>query len=79
MAAFARRTRRLRDGEGEDIKVSRHIVHKCEPDDICCCTILALEPDEQCPIHGWPYPRRCRLCGRFMPVISALEKENANE
>jgi hypothetical protein len=34
----------------------------------CCCSITALEPREDCPIHGWgEWPARCEICGQFMP------------
>jgi hypothetical protein len=40
--------------------------HICKPlDPYCVCSIVALEPDEQCPIHGVEYPKRCK-CGRFV-------------
>lgn len=32
----------------------------------CCCSIQALEPHEDCPVHGHPWPPRC-VCGKFMP------------
>ncbi len=40
--------------------------HVCAPFRYCVCSIVADEPNEDCPIHGsepWP---RCR-CGRFVP------------
>lgn len=33
----------------------------------CCCYLLAVEPDEDCPIHGHPWPPRCAECGQFLP------------
>jgi len=31
------------------------------------CDLMALEPNEDCPIHGHgPLPPRCMICGRFM-------------
>lgn len=41
--------------------------HECEEDDVCCCGIAAIEPDESCPVHGCgPWPPRCCHCGRFI-------------
>lgn len=33
----------------------------------CCCWPLALEPHEQCLVHGHPWPPRCTECGQMMP------------
>lgn len=46
--------------------------HICKEDKTCCCSLTALEPDEDCPVHGWPYPSRCR-CGRFVKSKWKLE------
>jgi hypothetical protein len=38
------------------------------PDDFdpgCSCYPLALEPSEDCYVHGYPDPRRCPNCGQF--------------
>jgi len=40
--------------------------HVCRESRTCCCSLTALEPDEDCPVHGWPYPPRCEICGQFM-------------
>lgn len=40
--------------------------HKCKEGESCCCYILGLEPNDNCPIHGDPWPPRCGACGRFM-------------
>ena len=42
--------------------------HKCEIGHYCMCSIVALEPDNSCPIHGfgWYDTPRCIHCGRFM-------------
>jgi hypothetical protein len=40
--------------------------HECHPPRSCCCSIQALEPDEQCPIHGHPTRFPCVECGRFL-------------
>lgn len=45
-------------------------IHVCAPPPpkCSCGGVLALEPDERCPIHsGWRDPQeRCRWCGKFM-------------
>ena len=40
--------------------------HKCIESTTCKCSLLALEPADDCPIHGWPWPYRCEICGRFI-------------
>ena len=40
--------------------------HECKPPRTCVCYALALEPSEDCPVHGYPWPPRCGDCGRFM-------------
>ncbi len=40
--------------------------HICSQSRVCTCYILGLEPDEQCPQHGYPWPPRCDQCGRFI-------------
>ncbi len=37
------------------------------------CSTTALEPDEQCPIHGNPYPTRCVICGQFMKNTTIIK------
>jgi hypothetical protein len=32
----------------------------------CACSSQALEPNEDCPIHGHPFPPRCAECGQFV-------------
>lgn len=44
--------------------------HVCVVAKTCCCSVLALEPNEDCPVHGVPYPPRCETCGRFLPHIN---------
>ena len=41
--------------------------HVCEESTTCECYMLADEPNEDCPVHGHPWPPRCGTCGRFMP------------
>lgn len=31
----------------------------------CSCSSVALEPDENCGVHGYPDPRRCPYCGQM--------------
>lgn len=50
--------------------------HQCRPeppDRSCCCSVIALEPDDDCPVHGYPYPTppRCR-CGKFVSNLPKL-------
>lgn len=41
--------------------------HICKEDRSCICSILADEPDEECPVHGGCFVRpTCEICGRFM-------------
>lgn len=41
--------------------------HECEEDHLCCCSMTALEPNEDCPVHAaGPYPPRCGICGKFI-------------
>ena len=43
--------------------------HKCKEDKTCTCSIVGLEPDENCPKHGCgEWPKRCEICGRFIKV-----------
>lgn len=36
--------------------------------DYCVCDSQALEPNDECPIHGaGEFPPRCMYCGCFMP------------
>lgn len=39
--------------------------HVCKPLEYCMCSINALEPDENCSIHGIDLHPRC-VCGRFV-------------
>lgn len=42
--------------------------HICAETTVCCCYLLAYEPNERCPIHGCgPWPPRCAECGRLLP------------
>lgn len=41
--------------------------HVCERATGCCCSVAALEPNEDCPVHsGGEWPPRCIHCGKFM-------------
>jgi len=45
-------------------KIKKHI---CKEPHTCSCSIQALEPDEECYVHGLGgWPPRCEICGRFM-------------
>lgn len=51
-------------GEPEDPPTGGHMCHEAKS---CCCSITALEPDEDCPVHAQgPWPPRCEVCGRFI-------------
>lgn len=52
-----------------------HIIdHFCKELDYCICGQTAIEPNEDCPVHGaGTYPKRCTICGRF------LKNENSEE
>ena len=40
---------------------------KCPPNwhGGCRCNVVGLEPNEDCPIHGYPNPMVCPYCGQF--------------
>ena len=40
--------------------------HEHQESSTCCCYLLADEPNEQCPLHGHPWPPRCEVCGQMM-------------
>ena len=41
--------------------------HICKEGTYCTCSIVGLEPDEECPQHGGGiWPPRCAYCGRFV-------------
>lgn len=43
------------------------MIHRCKRRDYCTCNSMALEPSEECPIHGCgDWPPRCAECGRFI-------------
>lgn len=50
--------------------------HRCKEDRNCCCSVQALKPNEDCPLHGYPRPPRCGECGQFM---SYTEGEETNK
>ena len=56
--------------------------HTCAPARTCLCSIVGLEPDEDCPIHGFGDDRRCETCGRFMkrhaPLLSIEDEQREN-
>lgn len=55
--------------------------HRCTSVGPCRCYQLADEPSEDCPLHGYPDPRRCVYCGRFFkqtdtPPVPAQENDD---
>jgi hypothetical protein len=50
--------------------------HVCKTMRYCVCSVQALEPDEDCPIHGCAQQPRCE-CGRF--VRTPPQPESAKE
>jgi hypothetical protein len=46
------------------------VKHKCEPMRYCTCSVVGLEPDEDCAIHGVDPMPRCQ-CGRFVKSSAA--------
>lgn len=41
--------------------------HECKESKLCSCSMTALEPDEECPVHGaGEWPPRCCVCGRYI-------------
>lgn len=54
--------------------------HVCREAKDCCCSLQALEPDEDCPVHAQgPWPPRCEVCGRFMRRTPAYDTEYPGE
>jgi hypothetical protein len=53
--------------------------HVCAESESCCCSLTALEPDEDCPIHGNPWPPTCGACGRFVKRELATLKTQAEK
>ena len=48
--------------------------HVCRAAIYCTCSVMALEPADSCPVHGYyPYPHRCQMCGRFMKQLTIDE------
>jgi hypothetical protein len=43
--------------------------HVCRRSRTCRCSMQALEPAPDCPIHGDgpEWPPRCETCGKFLP------------
>lgn len=53
----------------------------------CSCSVMALEPDDDCPIHAGGGIPRCCYCGKFLKrnttrstvhIISENENENSS-
>lgn len=52
--------------------------HVCKEPRYCCCSVIGLEPDEDCPIHGrGPWPPRCGECGKYMAAESRMRRVEA--
>lgn len=45
----------------------------------CICYQLAEEPDEQCPVHGYPSYKKCSQCGQFMKRKLSWRDEYLNQ
>lgn len=43
--------------------------HTCHRENTCTCWVAALEPADDCPIHGCgpAWPPRCCICGKLLP------------
>jgi hypothetical protein len=51
--------------------------HVCHEGKTCSCYLLALEPNEDCPVHGHgEYPPHCCVCGRFLKSTRRQPQEN---
>lgn len=49
--------------------------HECRESKTCKCYQLALEPRENCPVHGsGEWHPRCEVCGRFLKRHLSEEK-----
>ena len=45
---------------------------------MCSCDIQGLEPDEECPVHGYgEFPPRCEMCGQFMKWVGSVPVPDA--
>ena len=52
--------------------------HECKEDRSCICSPTALEPDEDCPVHGYPpFPRKCVVCGKYLKTIPDNRKSSS--
>ena len=56
-----------RHAPGDDGMSTVDRTHTHQESNLCRCYLLALEPHEQCPVHGRPWPPRCGICGQMMP------------
>lgn len=46
--------------------------HECSPVRYCMCSMDALEPNEQCPVHSGAVSNRCGICGRYIRPETGL-------
>ena len=50
--------------------------HTCTRNKSCICSTRALEPNENCPIHGLgEWPPRCVICGRFLKYKKEVDND----
>jgi len=40
----------------------------------CSCSVIGLEPDEDCDIHGYRDPMICPNCGQFRKRTAACKR-----
>jgi len=40
--------------------------HICKESRTCKYSSSTLTPNDDCPVHGTPWPPRCEECGRFL-------------
>jgi hypothetical protein len=49
------------------------VQHVCKRDRTCRCSVIGLEPDDNCPIHGCgEWPPRCGECGRYITTADVV-------
>lgn len=54
--------------------------HKCYSANHCICSISALEPEDNCAIHGHGnWPPRCNECGKFLPRKAKENQEKSTK
>lgn len=53
--------------EGRSLKENQKD-HECHVGTSCICSCGGIEPDQDCPLHGYPHPYKCCICGRFFKI-----------